>query len=90
MRITPSSSGAGITRSLSRHHVWIGHDAIILPGVKVGIGAVIGAGSVVTRHVLPYTIVAGNPAKEIRRRISEETEKLLMRIQWWEWHHVRI
>ncbi len=48
--------------------VWIGSRVTILPGVKIGRGSIIGAGSVVTRAVLPYTIVAGNPAKEIRRR----------------------
>ena len=69
------------------HDVWIGHGAIILPGVKIGIGAVIGAGSVVTKEVQPYTMVAGNPAKLIRRRVSEEVAALLMQIQWWHWSH---
>ena len=69
------------------HDVWIGHGAILLPGVRVGTGAVIGAGSVVTKEVRPYTIVAGNPARVIRRRVSEEVEALLMQIQWWHWTH---
>lgn len=51
--------------------VWIGSRVIILPGVIVGKGSIIGAGSVVTRNVQPYTIVAGNPAKVIKRRCAE-------------------
>ena len=65
--------------------VWIGHGAIILPGVSVGAGAVIGAGAVVTRDVAPYTIVAGAPARPLRRRFSEMVEAALLRIAWWDW-----
>ena len=58
--------------------VWIGNRALILQGVTIGDGAVVGAGSVVTKDVEPYTIVAGNPARVIRKRFDEETvEKLL-------------
>ncbi len=74
-------------RVIVGHDVWIGHGVTILPGVRVGTGAVIGAGSVVTKEVSPYTIVAGNPAKLIRRRVSEDVEKALMEIQWWHWTH---
>ena len=49
--------------------VWIGHGAILLPGVKIGTGAVVGAGAVVTKDVPPFTIVAGVPAKTLRRRV---------------------
>lgn len=49
-------------------HVWIGGKSIILPGVEIGEGAVVGAGSVVTKNVAPYTIVAGNPARMIKNR----------------------
>jgi len=56
-------------------HVWIGARAMILPGVTVGEGAVVGAGSVVTKNVTPYTIVAGNPAKVIKERNSTLTYK---------------
>ncbi len=69
------------------HDVWIGHGVTVLPGIQVGTGAVIGAGSVVTKAVAPYTIVAGNPARLIRRRVSEEVEASLMKIQWWHWTH---
>lgn len=69
------------------HDVWIGHGVTLLPGIHVGTGAVVGAGSVVTKTVAPYTIVAGNPARLIRRRVSEEVEASLMKIQWWHWTH---
>ena len=72
------------------HDVWIGHGAIVLPGVSVGLGAVIGAGAVVTKPVPDYTIVAGNPARPIRRRVSEATEAALRRIAWWEWSRERL
>ena len=67
------------------HDVWIGHGAVILPGVTLGTGCAVGAGSVVTRDVAPFTVVAGNPAKQIRRRAGEEAEVELMRIAWWDW-----
>lgn len=65
--------------------VWIGHGAVILPGVKIGTGAVVGAGAVVTKDVRPFTIVAGVPAKTLRRRVPLEVERALMRIRWWDW-----
>lgn len=64
--------------------VWIGQNAMILPGVHVGDGAIIGASSVVGSDVPPYTIVAGNPAKEIRRRFDDELIKLLLEYKWWD------
>jgi tetrahydrodipicolinate N-succinyltransferase len=65
------------------HDVWIGHSAIIMSGVKVGNGAVVGAGAIVTKDVPPYAIVAGNPAKIIRYRFTEEVIADLMEIKWW-------
>lgn len=65
--------------------VWIGHAAIVMPGVSVGTGAIIGSGSVVTKDVADYTIVAGNPARVIRRRVTEDVEAALKRINWWDW-----
>lgn len=65
--------------------VWIGDQAIILPGVSIGDGAVIGAGSVVTRPVAPFTVVAGNPAREIRKRFSQKTAEEVARLAWWDW-----
>jgi phosphonate metabolism protein (transferase hexapeptide repeat family) len=64
---------------------WIGHAAIILPGVAVGDGAVIAAGAVVSRSVAPYTIVAGVPTRPIRRRFPEAIAEQLLRIAWWDW-----
>jgi phosphonate metabolism protein (transferase hexapeptide repeat family) len=69
------------------HDTWIGHAAIIKPEINIGDGAVIGAGSVVTHDVAPYTIVAGNPAKVIRRRFEEEITNRLARLSWWNWDH---
>jgi virginiamycin A acetyltransferase len=65
--------------------VWIGHQALIMPAVTIGSGAIIGAGSVVTKDVEPYTIVAGNPAKPIRKRFDDDTIHALLSIQWWNW-----
>ncbi|WP_339930368.1 CatB-related O-acetyltransferase [Yoonia sp. 208BN28-4] len=66
------------------HDVWIGTNAMILRGVTIGTGAVVGAGSIVTRDVAPYAIVAGTPAKEIRKRFDDKTIKRLMASKWWE------
>lgn len=79
--------GRRAKRCVLGHDVWIGHAAIVLPGVRIGNGAVVGAGSVVTKDVAPYTIVAGNPARLIRRRFSEERAAALGAIAWWDWDH---
>ncbi len=64
--------------------VWIGQNAVILPGVHIGDGAIIGASSVVGSDVEPYTIVAGNPARPIRRRFDDELTELLLAFRWWD------
>ena len=64
--------------------VWIGQNAVILPGVHIGNGAIIGANSVVGSDVAPYTIVAGNPAKPIRKRFDEELIALMLAWKWWD------
>jgi acetyltransferase-like isoleucine patch superfamily enzyme len=64
--------------------VWTGHNVNILPGVSVGDGAVIGAGSVVTKDVPPFAIVAGAPATVRRMRFPERTVERLLRLKWWE------
>ncbi len=65
--------------------VWIGREATILPGVSIGDGAVIGAGSVVTKHVQPYEIVAGNPARPVRMRFDDKDIRRLLNVRWWDW-----
>lgn len=72
------------------HDVWIGYEATIMPGVTIGTGAVVAAKAVVTRDVEPYTIVAGNPAREIRRRVDDATAEALLTIAWWDWSIDRI
>ena len=65
--------------------VWIGYEAVIMAGVTIGDGAIIGTRAVVTKDVPPYTIVGGVPAKEIRKRFSEEMIAHLLNVQWWDW-----
>ncbi len=64
--------------------VWIGQDAVILPGVHIGDGAIIGACSVVGSDVDPYSIVAGDPAKLLRKRFDDGLIDLLLRFKWWD------
>ncbi len=66
------------------HDVWIGRNAVILPGVKVGHGAVVGAAAVVTKDVAPYSIVAGNPARAIRQRFADDEIAALLEYGWWD------
>jgi phosphonate metabolism protein (transferase hexapeptide repeat family) len=65
--------------------VWIGHAVIVMPGVKVGDGAVLAAGAVVTRDAAPYTIVGGVPARPIRERFNRKIAAQLSEIAWWNW-----
>jgi phosphonate metabolism protein (transferase hexapeptide repeat family) len=69
------------------HDVWIGHGAIVLPGRNIGTGAVIAAGAVVTKDVPDYAIVAGNPARIIRPRFSDDIGQRLLALAWWNWDH---
>ena len=70
--------------------VWIGANAIILPGVRIGDGAIIAAGAVVTKDVIPCSVVGGVPARFIRYRYEKEIIDGLMRIKWWNWPHEKI
>lgn len=70
--------------------VWIGHQALIMPAVTIGDGAIIASNSVVTKDVPAYTIVAGNPAKVIRQRFDDKTIAALLEIKWWDWPIERI
>lgn len=72
------------------HDVWIGRNAIVLPGVIVGHGAVIGAGAIVTKDVPPYAIVAGNPARLIRHRFAPDVIERLLRAKWWDIEESRL
>jgi phosphonate metabolism protein (transferase hexapeptide repeat family) len=65
--------------------VWIGHGAILMPGISVGTGAVVGAGAVATHDVPAYAIAVGVPARVIRRRFDTKLEASLLRIAWWDW-----
>ena len=65
--------------------VWIGYRATIMPGVSIGDGAIIGTQAVVTKDVAPYTIVGGNPAKEIQKRFSDDIINRLLELAWWDW-----
>lgn len=67
------------------HDVWIGYDALIMPGVKIGNGAIVSSRSVVVNDVPPYTAVGGNPAKPIKQRFPQETIAILESIAWWDW-----
>jgi acetyltransferase-like isoleucine patch superfamily enzyme len=70
--------------------VWIGHGATILSGIKIGDGAIIGTRAVVTHNVLPYSIVAGNPAREIKKRFDDVTVEKLLKLKWWDWPEAKI
>lgn len=70
--------------------VWIGQNVTIMPGVKIGDGAIIAANSTVVKDVEPYIIVGGNPAKTIKKRFSDDKIELLLRIQWWNWDEKKI
>jgi virginiamycin A acetyltransferase len=80
----PSMPGPGRDTVIG-HDVWIGTRATILPGAEIGTGTIIGAGAVVGGHVPPYSIVAGNPGRVIRRRFAEADIARLIRIAWWDW-----
>ena len=67
------------------HDVWLGYSALVMPGVSIGSGAVVAAGSVVAADVPPYAIVAGNPARVVRRRYEDDDVERLLRAAWWDW-----
>jgi len=72
------------------HDVWIGHGAVIMPGVSVGNGAVIGANAVVTRDVEAFTVVAGSPAKPVRKRFPDEIAARIAKLAWWDFSRERL
>lgn len=85
-RVTPDASELPFKGdTVIGNDVWIGYEATIMPGVKIGDGAIIAAKSVVTKDVKPYTIVGGNPARVIRQRFTDEIINDLLEIAWWNW-----
>ncbi|GAA4662825.1 DapH/DapD/GlmU-related protein [Bartonella pachyuromydis] len=72
-------------RVIIGHDVWIGHGAVIMPGITIGHGAIIGANAVITKDIFPYMIVAGVPAKLLRMRFSEGIIQALLEMAWWNW-----
>jgi acetyltransferase-like isoleucine patch superfamily enzyme len=81
----PSFSPAKSTASYISNDVWIGAGVTILPGIRIGDGAIVAAGAVVTRDVLPYEVVGGVPAKRLRFRFAEEQIQQLLALRWWQY-----
>ena len=71
--------------TIVENDVWIGMDAVIMPGVRIGNGAIVAAKSVVTHDVPPYAIVAGNAAKVVKMRFDDFTVRRLLKAAWWDW-----
>lgn len=67
------------------HDVWFGHESLVMPGVAIGSGAVVAARAVVARDVPAYAVVAGNPARVVRRRYDAATVRRLLDLAWWDW-----
>ena len=65
--------------------VWIGYDTLVMPGVRIGDGAIVATRSVVVADIPPYAIAGGNPAKVIRRRFPDDAIAALLEIAWWDW-----
>lgn len=82
-RNSPPRSRSRSDRTTIGNDVWIGADALVLKGVRIGDGSVVAAGAVVTRDVPPYAIVGGNPARLIRYRFDEATISELLAVKWW-------
>ena len=72
------------------HDVWIGHGAIVKPGVKIGHGAVVAAGAIVTRDVPAYAVVVGVPAKFMRWRFEPKINERIISLGWWDWSHDKL
>ena len=72
------------------HDTWFGYNAIIMPGVTVGTGAIVAAGAVVTKDVAPYTIVGGVAAAEIKPRFAPRIAERLLALAWWDWDHAAL
>lgn len=85
-KVTPSLTDLPLKGdTIVGNDVWIGQNVTVLPGVRIGDGAIVGANSVVSKDVPPYTIVAGNPVKQIRKRFDDDTIDFLLQLKWWDW-----
>lgn len=89
-KIVVSKEDAKCLSVIIGNDVWIGQNATILAGVKIGDGAVIGTGAVVTKDVAPYSVVGGIPAKHIKYRFAEERINQLLELKWWDWSDQKI
>lgn len=83
--IPNSKNQSEIEDTIVGNDVWIGYNATLMPGVKIGHGAIVASKAVVTKDVSPYSIVGGNPAKIIRMRFDERTIEGLIDLAWWDW-----
>lgn len=81
----PASEFCSKGDTIVGNDVWLGYEALVLPGIKIGDGAIVAASAVVTRDVPPYALVGGNPARVIRRRFDDATIAELLVIRWWDW-----
>lgn len=90
--IQSAKSVIGVTKGGVKigHAVWIGDSVIVLPGVEIGNGAVIGAGSVVTKSVPSFAVAAGNPAKVLRYRFPDDIIACLRKLEWWHWDDAKL
>lgn len=77
-------------RAAIGHDTWIGHGAMVMPEVTVGHGAVLAAKAVATKDVAPYTVVAGVPARVVKRRFPDPVAERMMALAWWDWDHQRL
>ena len=76
--------------TLIGNDVWLGYEALVMPGVRIGDGAIVAAHSVVTADVEPYTVVGGNPARVLRQRFPQEVIDALLEIRWWDWEAAHV
>jgi virginiamycin A acetyltransferase len=72
------------------HDVWLGRQALVMPGVKIGSGSIVASSSVVVSDIPPFAVVGGNPARVIRMRFDEKTVAALLEIAWWDWDAEKI
>ena len=72
------------------HDVWLGYQSMVMPGVRIGSGAIIATQSLVVKDVDPYTVVGGNPACCLKQRFDQDTIDELLTIAWWDWDREKI